>query len=98
MMLWDGFNESLSIDACMHTPFGISKIAADLYTQEYTRLYGLTTGVFRMGCISGGMSKASEYQNWIPFFIKKALTGEKLYIYGYDGYQVRDIIHASDLA
>lgn len=98
MMLWDGFNESLSIDACMHTPFGISKIAADLYTQEYTRLYGLTTGVFRMGCISGGMSKASEYQNWIPFFIKKALTGEKLYIYGHEGYQVRDIIHASDLA
>jgi CDP-paratose 2-epimerase len=96
--LWDGFDESLRIDMNMHTPFGVSKAAADLYTQEYAHLYGLKTGVFRMGCITGGVAKAVEMHNWEPFFVKKALTGEQLTIFGYEGYQVRDVIHARDLA
>lgn len=96
--LWDGFDTSLRIDRVMHTPFGISKTTADLYTQEYSYLYGLKTGVFRMGCITGGAARAVEMHNWEPYFIKKALKGEKLTIYGHEGYQVRDVIHASDLA
>ena len=97
-LLWDGFDESLSLDQTMHTPFGVSKVAGDLYTQEYARLYGLKTGVFRMGCITGGAAMAVEQHNWEPFFVRKALTGEKLNIYGHGGYQVRDVIHARDLA
>ena len=96
--LHDGFDEHLRIDRNMHTPFGVSKVAADLYTQEYSYLYGLKTGVFRMGCITGGAAKAVEMHNWEPYFIKKAMTGEELTIYGYGGYQVRDVIHAKDLA
>jgi CDP-paratose 2-epimerase len=96
--LWDGFDESLRIDQTLHTPFGVSKSAADLYVQEYARLYGIKTGVFRMGCITGGRAMAVEQHNWEPYFIKKALTGEVLTIYGYKGYQVRDVIHARDLA
>lgn len=96
--LRDGFDESLRIDQSAHTPFGVSKVAADLYTQEYSRLYDLTTGVFRMGCITGGAARAVEMHNWEPFFVKKALTGEKLTVFGYEGYQVRDVIHARDLA
>ena len=96
--LKDGFDESLRIDQTMHTPFGVSKTTADLYAQEYGLLYGLKTGVFRMGCITGGAAKAVEMHNWEPYFVKMALTGEKLAIYGYEGYQVRDVIHAKDLA
>lgn len=96
--LKDGFDESLRIDQNMHTPFGVSKTAADLYVQEYNMLYGLKTGVFRMGCITGGAAKAVEMHNWEPYFVKKALTGEELTVYGYEGYQVRDVIHAADLA
>lgn len=96
--IWNGFDEFLRIDQNMHTPFGVSKATADLYTQEYAKLYGLKTASFRMGCISGGAAKAVEMHNWEPFFIKKAITGEKLTIYGYNGYQVRDVIHARDLA
>jgi len=51
-----------------------------------------------MGCISGGAAKAVEMHNWEPFFVKKALTVEKLTVFGYKGYQVRDVIHARDLA
>ncbi len=96
--LHDGFDENLGIDQCMHTPFGVSKVAADLYTQEYAQLYGLKTGSFRMGCITGGAAKAAELHNWEPYFIKKAMTGEELTVYGHEGYQVRDVIHAADLA
>jgi CDP-paratose 2-epimerase len=96
--LKNGFDETLPIDQSMHTPFGVSKVAADLYTQEYAYLYGMKTGVFRMGCITGGAAKAVEMHNWEPYFVKKAMTGETLNVYGYGGYQVRDVIHARDLA
>jgi len=96
--LRDGFDESLRTDQCMHTPFGVSKAAADMYTQEYSLLYGLKTGVFRMGCITGDAARAVEMHNWEPLFVRKALNGEMLTIYGYEGYQVRDVIHARDLA
>ncbi len=96
--LWDGFDETTRIDRMMHTPFGVSKTTADLYCQEYAHLYGLKTGIFRMSCITGGAAKATEIHNWEPFFVKKALTGEELTLFGYGGYQVRDVIHAADLA
>lgn len=96
--LRDGFDESLRIDRVMHTPFGVSKATGDLYAQEYAYLYGLKTGIFRMGCITGGAAKAVEMHNWEPYFVKKALTGDVLNIYGHAGYQVRDVIHARDLA
>ena len=96
--LRNGFDENMQIDRCIHTPFGVSKTAADLYAQEYAHLYGLRTGIFRMGCISGGAAKAVEMHNWEPFFVRKALTGEILNVYGHGGYQVRDVIHARDLA
>jgi CDP-paratose 2-epimerase len=95
---YDGFDESLRIDNVLHTPFGVSKTAADLYVQEYAKLYGLRTGIFRMGCITGGAAMAVEQHNWEPYFVRKALLHEKLTIFGYGGYQVRDVIHARDLA
>jgi len=95
---YDGFDENLRIDNVLHTPFGVSKTAADLYVQEYARLYGIRTGIFRMGCITGGTAMAAEQHNWESYFVRKALMHEKLTIFGYEGYQVRDVIHAKDLA
>jgi CDP-paratose 2-epimerase len=96
--LRDGFDESLRVDQNMHTPFGASKLSADIYVQEYAEMYGLDAGCFRMGCITGGAAQAVEMHNWEPYFVKLALTGEELTVYGYEGYQVRDVIHARDLA
>lgn len=96
--LWNGFDESIRIDQSKHTPFGVSKAAADLYTQEYAHLYGLDAACFRMGCITGGAARAVEMHNWEPYFVKLALTEDLLTIYGFEGYQVRDVIHARDLA
>jgi len=90
-------DESCPLDGTQHTPFGASKVTADIYTQEYYHTYGIPTVTFRMGCITGPMAKAVEEHNWIPFFFRKNLKRRILNIYGYKGKQVRDIIHADDL-
>jgi CDP-paratose 2-epimerase len=94
----EGITEEHPIDRCLHTPFGVSKVAADLYTQEYGKLYGMRTGVFRMGCITGSAAKAVEQHNWIPHIMKVIKDNQVLKVFGYEGKQVRDIIHANDLA
>ncbi len=93
----EGVDETMPVDQTLHTPFGVSKLAADVYCQEYARLYGLKTGIFRLSCITGPAAKAVEAQNWEPYFITKNLKQEKLNIYGYKGKQVRDVIDARDL-
>ena len=93
----DGIDENMPIDQTMHTPFGASKLAADVYAQEYAKLYGLKTGIFRMGCITGPRAMAVEAHNWEPYFISVNLAGKTLNIYGYKGKQVRDVIDARDL-
>lgn len=90
-------DESCSLDGTHHTPFGASKVSADIYVQEYHHTYGIPTACFRMGCITGPMAKAVEEHNWIPYFFRKNLDNDILSIYGYKGKQVRDIIHADDL-
>ena len=42
-----GIDETMSIDNCMHSIFGVSKASADLMVQEYGRYFGLKTACFR---------------------------------------------------
>lgn len=93
----DSFDEQLPIDRCGHTPFGVSKTAADLYTQEYGINYGMKTAAFRGGCLTGKNSRAVELHGYLPYIIKCALLGQHYNIYG-GGYRVRDQIHSSDVA
>lgn len=91
-----GVDENMSLDKTKHTPFGVSKAACDLYVQEYFKTYGIKTGIFRLGCITGSGAKAVELHNWEPYFVRKNLLKENLTIYGFGGKQVRDVIHTYD--
>lgn len=95
---FNGVSERCSIDQTLHTPFGCSKLYADVVTQEYGRLYGLNTAVLRPNCMAGIHTKPTIYQRWEAFIMKKVLAGEKVEIFGFKGKQVRDIIHCSDVA
>lgn len=95
--LYDSFNEDLPIDHCGHTPFGVSKTAADLYTQEYAYNYGMITTTFRGGCLIGKNQRAVEVHGFLGFFTKQILLKNKINIYG-GGYRVRDNIHSTDVA
>jgi len=92
----EGVSETLSIDHTGHTPYGASKYAGDLYTQEYARMYGMKTAVFRMSCIYGTRQFGFEDQGWVAWFIIAILKGKPITIYG-DGKQVRDLLYVDDL-
>jgi CDP-paratose 2-epimerase len=92
-----GIPADFSVDGCEHTPYGVSKLAADLYVQDYARTYGLKTAVFRMSCIYGEGQSGNEDQGWVAHFVISILAGRGLTVYG-DGKQVRDVLHVEDLA
>lgn len=92
----NGIPEDFPIDLCEHTPYGCSKLSGDLYAQDYGKLYGIKTGVFRMSCIYGTRQFGVEDQGWVAWFIIAALLNKPITIYG-DGKQVRDILYISDL-
>lgn len=80
-----------------YSPFGVSKLAADFYVQEYAAQGWLTTGVFRMGCITGRKHEGAEQHGFLAYLAKCIKEGKTYNIYGYKGKQVRDQIHAHDL-
>ncbi len=93
-----GFSESLGLDATTHSLFGVSKTAADLLVQEYGRYFGLKTTCLRAGCITGGAHAGAEQHGFLSYLIRCCLKGIPYHVYGYKGKQVRDNIHARDLA
>ncbi|MBD3155376.1 MAG: NAD-dependent epimerase/dehydratase family protein [Candidatus Aenigmarchaeota archaeon] len=92
----DGIPEKFPTDLCEHTPYGCSKLAADIYTQDYAHLHGIKTGVFRMSCIYGTRQFGVEDQGWVAWFTIATILGKPITIYG-DGKQVRDVLFVSDL-
>lgn len=91
-----GIKETLSIDHTGHTPYGVSKYVGDLYTQEYAKIYGMKTAVFRMSCIYGARQFGFEDQGWVAWFVIAALFNKQITIYG-DGKQARDLLYVTDL-
>ena len=90
----NGIGEDFPID--LHSPYGCSKGACDLYMIDHARIYGLRTVVFRQSCIYGPRQFGIEDQGWVAHFVISAVLGRPITIYG-DGRQVRDVLHVKDL-
>lgn len=93
----NGIDESMSIDQSKHSVFGASKVAADIMVQEYGKYFGLNTGVFRGGCLTGPNHSGAQLHGFLAYLMKCAITHDKYTIFGYKGKQVRDNIHSYDL-
>jgi CDP-paratose 2-epimerase len=78
--------------------YGASKVAADVMVQEYGRYFGLRTCCLRAGCVTGPNQSGVELHGFLSYLIKCNLQGGLYRIYGYKGKQVRDNIHALDVA
>jgi CDP-paratose 2-epimerase len=89
-----GVNEQRALSFC--SPYGCSKGGADQYVIDYAHSYGLPTVVFRMSCIYGPHQQGNEDQGWVAHFVKQALEGRTITLYG-DGRQVRDVLFVEDL-
>lgn len=94
----DGIDETMSIDACLHSLFGASKVAADVMCQEFGRYFEMPVGVFRGGCLTGPQHAAVELHGYLAYIVLCAVTGREYTIYGYKAKQVRDQIHCRDVA
>ena len=88
----------MSIDQTTHSLFGVSKSSADLLVQEYGRYFNLKTVCFRAGCLTGENHSGAELHGFLSFLVKSIVKGEKYFIFGYKGKQVRDNIHGTDVA
>ena len=93
---YKGIDESMSIDNCKHSLFGASKAAADILVQEYGKYFGLKTGIFRGGCLTGPAHSGTELHGFLAYLAKCIATDKKYTIFGYKGKQVRDNIHSYD--
>jgi len=94
---YDGIDETMSIDQTLHSVFGASKVAADVLVQEYGKYFGMHTGVFRGGCLTGPAHSGAKLHGFLAYLTKCVATGTPYVINGYKGKQVRDNIHAFDL-
>ena len=94
---YGGIDLDMPIDLCTHSLFGVSKAAADLMVQEYGRYFGMPTVCFRGGCLTGPQHAGAQLHGFLAYLMKCAVTGEPYTVFGYDGKQVRDNIHAYDV-
>lgn len=93
-----GISEKLPLDGA-RSFYGATKLAAELFIEEYAAFYGLPASVIRYGVIAGPRQMGKTDQGvaalWMAsHYWKKTLA----YIgYGGSGKQVRDILHIDDL-
>jgi len=92
-----GIDTSMSIDASLHSLFGVSKAAGDLLVQEYGRYFGLPTVCFRGGCLTGPNHAGAMLHGFLSYLMRCTISGEPYTVFGYGAKQVRDNIHSSDL-
>ena len=93
-----GIPETFRIDRSKHSLFGASKVAADVMVQEYGRYFGMPTVCLRGGCLTGPAHAGVELHGFLSYLIRCNVIGRPYTVFGYEGKQVRDNIHAADVA
>ena len=93
----NGIAETFSVDHTLHSLFGASKLAGDVLAQEYGKYFGMKTGIFRGGCLTGPHHAGVELHGFLNYLVMTALKEKPYTIFGYKGKQVRDQIHSHDV-
>jgi CDP-paratose 2-epimerase len=93
----NGIAETFPVDHTLHSLFGVSKLAGDVLAQEYGRYFGMKTGIFRGGCLTGPHHAGVELHGFLNYLVLRALRQQPYTIFGYKGKQVRDQIHSYDV-
>ena len=78
------------------SPYAVAKAAAEGYARTFGSLYGVHTVTLRYFNVFGpAQDERSAYAAVIPIFIRRALAGEDLPVYG-DGTQTRDFTYVDN--
>ncbi|MCC5829837.1 MAG: NAD-dependent epimerase/dehydratase family protein [Phycisphaeraceae bacterium] len=94
----EGITEDFPIDQSKHSLFGASKVAGDIMVQEYGRYFDMPTCCLRGGCLTGPAHSGVELHGFLSYLVKVNVTGGHYTVFGYKAKQVRDNIHAFDVA
>jgi len=79
------------------SPYGLSKLAGEMYIQLYNKLFGLDFTILRYSNVFGPRQNNRSDAGVISVFINKILKNESPIIFG-DGKQTRDFIFVEDVA
>lgn len=93
-----GIPESFTIDQSKHSLFGASKVASDVMVQEYGRYFDMPTCCLRGGCLTGPHHSGVELHGFLSYLVRCNVERRPYTVFGYKGKQVRDNIHAFDVA
>ena len=94
----NGIPETFRIDQSKHSLFGASKLAADVMVQEYGRYFDMPTVCLRGGCLTGPAHSGVELHGFLSYLVKCNVEEKPYTVFGYQAKQVRDNIHAHDVA
>jgi len=79
--------------------YGATKLASELFIEEYTHAYGLRAIIDRCGVIAGPWQMGRIDQGVVALWVARHLYREPLAYFGFggSGKQVRDVLHVADL-
>ena len=88
--------EEHDISISLHTPYQVTKLLGELYTNYFHNLYGLPIVNARFFNVFGPGEIPGRYRNVIPNFLWWAMNGQPLPITG-DGRETRDWTYVDDI-
>ena len=88
--------EEHDISISLHTPYQVTKLLGELYTNYYYNLYDLPIVNARFFNVFGPGEVPGKYRNVIPNFMYWAMNGNALPITG-DGTETRDWTYVDDI-
>jgi len=93
-----GIAENFSLDG-VRTLYGATKLASEMFVQEFISMFGIRAVVNRCGVIAGPWQFGKVDQGFVPLWIARHLFGGQLSYIGFGGMgkQTRDVLHIDDL-
>lgn len=93
-----GINEDFSTQGAKSF-YGASKLAAELFVQEYAAAYNLPAAILRCGVIAGPGQWGKTDQGVFTYWVTSHFWRQELRYTGFGGtgHQVRDLLHPRDL-
>ena len=93
-----GIAEEFTLEGT-RTLYGATKLASELFVQEFISAFGIRGVINRCGVIAGPWQFGKVDQGFIPLWVARHVFGGHLTYIGYEGKgkQVRDVLHVDDL-
>lgn len=88
-------NEDMKPDPV--SPYGMSKLAGEIYCRKWNEVFGLNTICLRFSNVYGPRQGTKGEGGVVSIFLERMMQGKELVIFG-DGNQTRDFIYVKDVA